>query len=208
MTNLAEQVQRTADWLAGQRAFIDILHVDVFDPDALAGALENLPARLSGVATIALDHPRVRAAIDELAARGVAGGDPGVGRAELAPHALCRHRQSGRRPHRGDADGPLPARDARERSASSRVRWSLRDHAERQFGFHQILSSEYPDLARAAGARRPRRQRAHPGADGRACSRAIPISSASTASAPATGASPPRWRTRAAPATSSGSPMN
>src|SRR5260370_35167558 len=23
---------------------------------------------------------------------------------------------------------------------------SLRDHAERQFGFHQILSSEYPDL--------------------------------------------------------------
>src|SRR4029077_2238599 len=29
MTNLAEQVRRTADWLAGQRAFIDILHVDV-----------------------------------------------------------------------------------------------------------------------------------------------------------------------------------
>ena len=36
------------------------------------------------------------------------GGDAGVGRAELAPHALCRHRQSRRRPHRGDADGPLP----------------------------------------------------------------------------------------------------
>ena len=36
MTNLDEQVRRTADWLASQRAFIDVLHVDVFDPDALA----------------------------------------------------------------------------------------------------------------------------------------------------------------------------
>ena len=43
MTNLTAQVQRTAEWLAGQRGFIDILHVDVFDPDALAGALESLP---------------------------------------------------------------------------------------------------------------------------------------------------------------------
>ena len=40
--NLTDQVQRTADWLASQRAFIDILHVDVFDPDVLAAALESL----------------------------------------------------------------------------------------------------------------------------------------------------------------------
>ena len=108
MMNLTEQVERTADWLVGQRAFIDILHVDVFDPDALAGALEQLPSAYQGVATIALDHPRVRAAIDDLADAQCRGGDAGVGRAELAPHALCRHRQSGRRPHRGDADGPFP----------------------------------------------------------------------------------------------------
>ena len=36
------------------------------------------------------------------------GGDAGVGRAEFAPPALCRDRQSCRRPHRGDADGPFP----------------------------------------------------------------------------------------------------
>ena len=41
-------------------------------PDALAGALEKLSPAYHGVATIALDHPRVRAAIDDLAARGVA----------------------------------------------------------------------------------------------------------------------------------------
>ena len=72
MTNLTEQAERTAEWLAGQRAFIDILHVDVFDPDALAGALEQLSPAYHGVATVALDHARVRAAIDDLAARNVA----------------------------------------------------------------------------------------------------------------------------------------
>lgn len=35
MANLTEQVQRSADWLASQRAFIDVVQVDVFDPDAL-----------------------------------------------------------------------------------------------------------------------------------------------------------------------------
>jgi len=39
MANLTEQVQRSADWLASQRAFIDVVQVDVFDPDALAGTL-------------------------------------------------------------------------------------------------------------------------------------------------------------------------
>src|SRR5690242_14822316 len=71
MTNLAEQVGRTAEWLASQRAFIDVLHVDVFDPDALAGTLRSLPPAYQGVATIALDHTKVRAAIDDLASRGV-----------------------------------------------------------------------------------------------------------------------------------------
>ena len=152
MTNLTEQVERTADWLVGQRAFIDILHVDVFDPDALAGALEQLVARLCTAS------PRSRSIIRGCAPRSTIspprcrGRDAGVGRAELAPHALCRHRQSRRRPHRGDADGPLPVADARGAVGVIAGSLSLRDHAERQFGFHQILSSEYPDLVAAAGA--------------------------------------------------------
>ena len=97
MTNLDEQVRRTADWLASQRAFIDVLHVDVFDPDALAGALASLSPSYDGVATIALDHPKVRAAIDDAGQSRRAGRDPGLGRAELAAPALCRHRQSRRR---------------------------------------------------------------------------------------------------------------
>jgi LacI family transcriptional regulator len=146
MTNLTEQVKRAADWLASQRAFIDIVHVDVFDPDALAGALEQLSPAYQGVATIALDHPRVRAAIDDLAARGV------------AVVTLVSDAPSSRRLHYVGIDNPAAGRTAATlmgRFLSGRKgtvaviagSLSLRDHAERQFGFHQILSSEYRHLA-------------------------------------------------------------
>jgi LacI family transcriptional regulator len=145
MMGLTEQVKRTADWLAGQRAFVDILHVDVFDPEVLAGALERLSPAYQGVATIALDHPRVRAAIDDLAAR------------DVAVVTLVSDAPSSRRIHYVGIDNPAAGRTAATlmgRFLSGRKgtvgviagSLSLRDHAERQFGFHQILSSEYPDL--------------------------------------------------------------
>jgi len=145
MANLTEQVQRSADWLASQRAFIDVVHVDVFDPDALAGALEQLSPAYHGVATVALDHPRVRAAIDDLVVRNV------------AVVTLVSDAPSSRRMHYVGIDNPAAGRTAATlmgRFLSGRKgtvgviagSLSLRDHAERQFGFHQILSSEYPDL--------------------------------------------------------------
>ncbi|QAU50299.1 LacI family DNA-binding transcriptional regulator [Bradyrhizobium guangzhouense] len=146
MTNLSEQVQRTADWLAGQRGFIDILHVDVFDPDVLAGALDDLPPVYQGVAVVALDHPKVRGAIDELTARGV------------VVVTLVSDAPSSRRLHYVGIDNPAAGRTAatlmgrflagREgKVAVIAGSLSLRDHTERQFGFHQILSSEHPNLA-------------------------------------------------------------
>lgn len=69
MTQLGEQVQQATEWLAAQRAGADILHVDGFDPEVIADALETMAPRFDGVAVIALDHPRVRVAIDELVAR-------------------------------------------------------------------------------------------------------------------------------------------
>ncbi|WP_284416235.1 LacI family DNA-binding transcriptional regulator [Bradyrhizobium sp. SSBR45R] len=145
MTHLTEQVRHTADWLAGQRGFIDILHVDVFDPDLLAGALETLSPAYHGVAVIALDHPRVRAAIDDLTTRGV------------AVVTLVSDAPSSRRLHYVGIDNPAAGRTAatlmgrylggREGTVAVIAgSLALRDHAERQFGFHQILSSEYPQL--------------------------------------------------------------
>jgi len=145
MTNLTEQVQRTAEWLAGQRGFIDILHVDVFDPDVLAGTLEDLSPAYQGVAVIALDHPRVRAAIDDLAARGVAV----VTLVSDAPSARRLHYVGIDNPAAGRTAATLMGRFLSGRKGSVAVlagSLSLRDHSERQFGFHQILTSEYPHL--------------------------------------------------------------
>lgn len=146
MTNLTEQVQRTADWLASQRAFIDVLHVDVFDPDVLAGTLEELSPAYQGLAVIALDHPRVRAAIDDLAARGVAV----VTLVSDAPSSRRLHYVGIDNPAAGRTAATLMGRFLGDRTGSVAViagSLSLRDHTERQFGFHQILSSEYPNVA-------------------------------------------------------------
>ncbi|MBV8168797.1 MAG: LacI family DNA-binding transcriptional regulator [Alphaproteobacteria bacterium] len=145
MTNLAEQVRQTAEWLASQRAFIDILHVDVFDPEALAGALGSLPPAYHGVATIALDHSKVRAAIDDLASRGV----PVVTLVSDAPTSRRLHYVGIDNPAAGRTAATLMGRFLRGcRGAIGVIAGSLvlRDHAERQFGFHQILASDYPDL--------------------------------------------------------------
>ena len=145
MSNLSVQVERASDWLAGQNGYIDVMHVDVFDPNALATALEPLSSTYHGVATVALDHTRVRAAIDDLVARGV--------------HVvtLVSDAPSSRRAHYVGVDNPAAGRTA----ASLMGRFlggrkgkvgvivgsmSLRDHTERHFGFHQVLSGEYPDL--------------------------------------------------------------
>jgi LacI family transcriptional regulator len=146
MTNLAEQVRRTADWLASQRAFIDVLHVDVFDPDALANALTSLPPSYHGVGTVALDHPMVRAAIDELANRGI----PVVTLVSDAPRSRRLHYVGIDNPAAGRTAATLMGRFLRGRRGTIGViagSLVLHDHAERQFGFLQILSSEYPDLA-------------------------------------------------------------
>jgi LacI family transcriptional regulator len=145
MSNLSVQVERTSGWLASQNGYIDVMHVDVFDPNALATALEPLSSTYHGVATVALDHTRVRAAIDDLVARGV--------------HVvtLVSDAPSSRRAHYVGVDNPAAGRTA----ASLMGRFlggrkgkigvivgsmSLRDHTERHFGFHQVLSGEYPDL--------------------------------------------------------------
>jgi LacI family transcriptional regulator len=145
MSLLAEQVARTAEWLAGQRAFIDILHVDVFDADALARALESVSPAYHGVATIALDHPRVRAAIDDLAGRGI----PVVTLVSDVPSSRRLHYVGIDNPAAGRTAATLMGRFLRGRTGTIGVvagSLALRDHAERQFGFHQVLSSEYPGL--------------------------------------------------------------
>ncbi len=145
MTLLGEQVARTADWLAVQRAFIDVEYVDVFDAEALARVLENLLPGYHGVATIALDHPRVRAAIDDLADRGI----PVVTLVSDVPSARRLHYVGIDNPAAGRTAANLMGRFLRGRQGVVGViagSLSLRDHAERLYGFNQVLTREFPDL--------------------------------------------------------------
>jgi len=145
MANLSVQVERASDWLASQNGYIDIMHVDVFDPNALAAALEKLSPSYHGVATVALDHTRVRAAIDDLAARGV----HVVTLVSDAPSSQRAHYVGVDNPAAGRTAASLMGRFLGGRKGKIGIivgSMSLRDHAERHFGFHQVLSGEYPDL--------------------------------------------------------------
>ncbi len=142
---LAEQVRQTAEWLAVHRAFVDVVHVDVFVPDELAATLERVGPDYDGIATIALDHPRVRAAIDDVAGQGVAV----VTLVSDAPTSRRLHYVGIDNTAAGRTAGSLMGRFLGARGGKVGViagSLSLRDHAERHFGFAQVLTTEYPHL--------------------------------------------------------------
>ena len=143
MANLEAHVRLAADSIGPQATFIDIRHVDVFDPTALAASLETLPAHYDGVALVAADHPRVRAAIDDLVARGT----HVVTLVSDAPTSRRFHYVGIDNPAAGRTAGSLMGRFlGRSRAGKIGViagSLTLRDHAERQFGFNQVMSAEY-----------------------------------------------------------------
>src|SRR5437660_5376683 len=53
-------------WLLARRLSVEMINTDVFDPFVLAASLETLSGDYDGVAVVALDHPGVRAAINDL----------------------------------------------------------------------------------------------------------------------------------------------
>lgn len=145
MRQLAEQVTNTAAWLAAQNAYIDLQRVDVFAPESLAEALEGLAGRYDGVAVVALDHPRVRSAIDDLIAAGV----EVVTLVSDVPSSQRRHYVGIDNIAAGRTAGTLLGRFAGARTGTLGLivgTPALRDHAERQFGFIQVVAGEYPGL--------------------------------------------------------------
>jgi LacI family transcriptional regulator len=113
MRGLEDEIAAHTRHLAAERVEADIRHTDVFDAAKLASALDAIHG-YDGVAVVALDHPRVREAVNGLMARGtevvtLVSDVPGAARAHFR-----RHRQLRRGPHRGHADGPLPWRTQRQ----------------------------------------------------------------------------------------------
>ena len=145
MVQLEAQVSATAKWLVAQQAFIDVRHADVFDPVAVSNELLTLPDVYNGVALVALDHPVVRAAIDTLVARGL----HVVTLVSDAPLSLRTHYVGIDNPAAGRTAGSLMGRFLAGREGKIGIiigSMGLRDHAERCFGFQQVISGEYSAL--------------------------------------------------------------
>ncbi len=145
MNHLTDQVTVTADWLVAQRTFIDTRFVDVFDPDVIGRELEGVTSMYDGVAVVAVDHPRVRAAIDDLVARGTAV----VTLVSDVPGSRRHHYVGIDNPAAGRTAGSLMGRFTGGRKGKIGVvagSLALRDHAERYFGFNEVLARDHPNL--------------------------------------------------------------
>jgi LacI family transcriptional regulator len=145
MASLEAHLAKASGWLAGQNAYVDIIHADVFDATALSEVIENLLETYQGVAIVALDHPRVRMAINALVQRGT----------EVV--TLVSDASGSQRAHyvginnlaAGRTAGSLMGRllcGRRGKIAVIAGSLALLDHAERFFGFNQVITSEYPHL--------------------------------------------------------------
>jgi LacI family transcriptional regulator len=146
MSLLASQVERTLLSLAEQQAYGDVVRADVFDPQVLAETLRGLIGKYHGVATVALDHPVVRDAINAMADAGMAV----VTLVSDVPNSK-RHRYVGiDNSAAGRTVATLMGRFAGKRKGPVGIiagSLALRDHAERMFGFQQVIGSEFPHLS-------------------------------------------------------------
>jgi len=146
MIGLGEEVRAMASHLVSERVQIDLRLTDVFDAATLAATMDSIGDIYDGVAVVALDHPRVREAINGLVERGV------------SVVTLVSDVPSSKRVHYAGIDNSSAGRTA----ATLMGRFlggktgkvgliagslSLRDHIERRFGFEQVLAQEFPQLA-------------------------------------------------------------
>lgn len=142
---LDKQVQAVSGWLAEQRAAALVQRADVFSPQALARHLAGLRDRCDAAVVMGIDHPLVRAAIDDLVAHGIivvtlVSDVPGSQRSRFVGIdnvSAGRTAASLLGRFAGPSAGPVGI------VMGSRA---LRDHAERLFGFEQVMAAEYPHL--------------------------------------------------------------
>jgi len=132
-------------WLTARRLVVEMIAADVFNPAVLATTLESLAGDFDGVAVVALDHPRVRAAINDLAD----GGTKVVTLVSDVPSSRRDHYVGIDNIAAGRTAGALVGRlvgPPQGKVAIDAGSQALRDHAERIFGFNQVMASEFSQL--------------------------------------------------------------
>jgi LacI family transcriptional regulator len=145
MQMILDHVGEMSSWLATRKVSIETVLTDVFNPLKLAESLEALQGRYDGAAIVALDHQSVRTAIDDLVASGMFV----VTLVSDVPGSRRHHYVGIDNVAAGRTAGSLVGRLARPSGgeigivAGSQL---LRDHAERIFGFQQVMGLEYPQF--------------------------------------------------------------
>ncbi|WP_027575177.1 LacI family DNA-binding transcriptional regulator [Bradyrhizobium sp. WSM1743] len=145
MQQIEAYLGEMAAWLSARRLSVEMVPTDVFDPSVLAASLEALSDAYDGVAVVALDHPGVRAAINDL----VDAGAKVVTLVSDVPSSRRHHYVGIDNIAAGRTAGALIGRLVGGRSGKVAIvagSQGLRDHAERIFGFNQVMASEFPDL--------------------------------------------------------------
>ena len=145
MNLLADQVRASATRMAQEKVAIDLRLTDVFDAETLAATLDKIGSIYDGVAVVALDHPRVREALNALTDRGVAV----VTLVSDVPNSKRLHYVGIDNSAAGRSAGTLMGRYLCGRPGKVGLiagSLSLRDHIERQFGFEQVMLHEYSSL--------------------------------------------------------------
>src|SRR5215468_5329903 len=150
MQQIQSYLGEMSRWLSARRLAVEMLATDVFDASVLASMLESIAGDFDGVAVVALDHPGVRAAINDL----VDGGTKVVTLVSDVPSSRRHHYVGIDNIAAGRTAGALVGRLVGPRSdfSSGKVAivagsQGLRDHAERIFGFNQVMASEFIELS-------------------------------------------------------------
>jgi LacI family transcriptional regulator len=146
MQQIHSYLGEMSGWLSARRLAVEMVATDVFDPSVLAASLETLAGGdYDGVAVVALDHPSVRAAINDL----VDAGAKVVTLVSDVPSSRRHHYVGIDNIAAGRTAGALVGRLVGPRSGKVAIvagSQGLRDHAERIFGFNQVMASEFSGL--------------------------------------------------------------
>lgn len=147
VAGLAGAVEQLGDWLPFPGARYEVRRVDVFDGPRLGAVLTELAGLpLAGVALVALDHPAVREGINRLAEARV----PVVTLVSDMPSSKRERFIGIDNTAAGRTAGALMGRFLSGRRGKVAIvagALALRDHAERQLGFRQVLAEEFHDIA-------------------------------------------------------------
>ncbi|MDD1537500.1 MULTISPECIES: LacI family DNA-binding transcriptional regulator [unclassified Bradyrhizobium] len=146
MQQIEAYLGEMSGWLSARRLSVEMVATDVFDPSVLSASLEALSGDCDGVAVVALDHPTVRAAINDL----VDAGTQVVTLVSDVPSSRRHHYVGIDNIAAGRTAGALVGRLVGQKSGKVAIvagSQGLRDHAERIFGFNQVMASEFPGLS-------------------------------------------------------------